>query len=178
MKPSKQKQSQREEKSPAPSVPARAFVIWIAIALGIVALAVVTSKRKQAETGEPAASVSSTGQGTSTNAAATVATVKPDFQKLKGKWLRPDGGYVVEIKTADDNGKLDAAYFNPTPIHVAKAEATQEGSTTKVFIELQDINYPGSTYTLTYVAERDLLVGVYYQALQKQNFEVYFERMK
>ena len=178
MKPSKQKKWQPEKKSPAPPVPVRAFIIWIAIALGIVALAVVTSKRKQAGTGEPAAPVSPAGQNTSTNAAAAVATTKPDFQKLKGKWLRPDGGYVVEIKAVDDGGKLDAGYFNPTPIHVAKAEATQEGNATKVFIELQDVNYPGSTYTLTYVAARDLLVGVYYQALQKQSFEVYFERVK
>ncbi len=40
------------------------------------------------------------------------------------------------------------------------------------------MNYPGSTYTLTYVADKDLLVGIYYQALQQQSFEVYFERMR
>ena len=113
----------------------------------------------------------------STNASAT-APANPDFQKLKGKWLRPDGGYVIEIKSVDNGGKLDAGYFNPKPIHVAKAEAKQEGSATKVFIELQDVNYPGSTYTLTYIPDRDLLAGVYFQALQRQSFEVYFERTR
>jgi len=97
---------------------------------------------------------------------------------LNGRWLRPDGGYIIEIKSADANGKLEAGYFNPKPIHVAKAEATQDGGAMKVFIELQDVNYPGSTYTLTYLPDRDLLAGIYYQALQQQRFEVYFERVK
>jgi hypothetical protein len=73
---------------------------------------------------------------------------KPEFQKLKGKWLRPDGDYAVEIKSVDDGGKMDEAYFNPFPIHVSRAEASMDGGAIKVFIELRAPNYPGSTYTL------------------------------
>ena len=109
---------------------------------------------------------------------APMVVVKPGFQKLQGKWLRPDGGYVVEIKSAEASGRLDAAYFNPQPIHVAKAEASLDGAAVKVFIELRDVNYPGSTYTLTYDAAGDQLYGIYYQALQQQRFEVNFVRMK
>ena len=100
------------------------------------------------------------------------------FQKLKGKWLRPDGGYVVEIRSMSDGGKMDAAYFNPAPIHVSRAEASQDGGAIKVFIELRAENYPGSTYTLIYDPIGDKLQGTYYQALQQQSYEVVFVRME
>jgi hypothetical protein len=45
-----------------------------------------------------------------------------------------------------------------------------------VFVELRDVNYPGSTYALTYDAERDQLKGIYYQAAMQQQFEVFFVR--
>ena len=72
------------------------------------------------------------------------------FDALNGRWLRPDGGYVLEIKAVDASGKIDAVYLNPKPINIAKAEATRDGSTLNVFVELRAPNYPGSTYTLTY----------------------------
>ena len=100
------------------------------------------------------------------------------FDKLNGRWLRPDGGYVLEIRSVDASGKVDAAYLNPRPISIAKAEATRDGSTLKVFIELRAPNYPGSTYTLTYDPQRDQLAGIYFQAVQQQNFDVSFVRMK
>src|SRR5689334_1241998 len=43
---------------------------------------------------------------------AAIAT-SPEFQKLKGQWRRPDGGYILAIKSIDDNGGIDAGYFNP-----------------------------------------------------------------
>src|SRR3972149_9475324 len=62
--------------------------------------------------------------------------------KLKGKCVRQDGGYVIEIRSISVDGKLDAAYFNPASIHVSRAEATQDGTTTKLYLELRDVNYP------------------------------------
>jgi hypothetical protein len=100
------------------------------------------------------------------------------FNALNGRWLRPDGGYILELKAVDSTGKIDAAYFNPKPINVAKADATHDGSTPKVFIELRAPNYPGSTYTLTYDPQQDQLRGIYFQAVQQQRFDVYFVRMK
>ena len=110
-------------------------------------------------------------------APATKVAPKADFQKLQGKWRRPDGGYVLEIKSVADSGKLDASYANPRPIHVAKAEASQEDKAIKVFIELRDVNYPGSTYDLTYDPPSDSLQGIYYQAALQQQFEVVFTRI-
>jgi hypothetical protein len=109
-------------------------------------------------------------------AQATLPIPKADLQKLKGKWLRPDGGYVLDIKSVAVSGILDASYVNPRPIHVAKAEASQVDNTVKVFIELRDVNYPGSTYDLTYDSQNDSLQGIYYQAALQQRFEVVFVR--
>ncbi len=98
---------------------------------------------------------------------------------LKSRWLRPDGGYILEIRSVDDaSGKLEAAYLNPRSINVSKAQAWRDGASLKVFIELRDINYPGSTYTLAYDPASDQLQGNYYQALQEQSFDVVFTRVK
>ncbi len=99
-------------------------------------------------------------------------------RKLQGKWTRPDGGYILDIRKVHDSGMMDAGYFNPKSIHVAKAEATRVGGILRVFIELRDVNYPGSTYTLTYDPASDQLKGIYFQALQKQSYEVVFVRTK
>jgi len=119
---------------------------------------------------------SSAPQATRDSVAAPGA--KGGFDRLKGRWRRPDGGYVLEIKEIDDKGKMVTAYFNPRPINVSRAEASQEGATTKVFIELRDTNYPGSTYTLTYDPQSDQLQGVYFQAALQQSYDVVFVKLK
>jgi hypothetical protein len=73
-----------------------------------------------------------------------------EFQKLKGRWQRPDGAYRFEVKFVTADGAMDAGYFNPKSIHIAKAEAFREADATKDFVELRASNYPGSTYTLYY----------------------------
>ena len=99
-----------------------------------------------------------------------------DEQRLAGKWLRPDGGYMLELSNVKKDGALKAAYFNPRPINVAKASWRREQGRIIVFVKLQDVNYPGSTYTLIYVPEQDMLAGYYFQAALGQTFEVLFER--
>ena len=115
---------------------------------------------------------------TATNPPAPAAAPNPEFEKLKGRWLRPDGGYILEIRSVTAEGKMEAVYLNPRPIHVAKAEASRESETVKVFVELRDVNYPGSTYTLTYHPATDHLAGNYFQAVQRENFAVEFVRQK
>ena len=109
----------------------------------------------------------------------TAHTKNPDgFQKLIGRWLRPDGGYIIEIRGITQNGRMDAAYLNPRPIHIAQADASWKNGKLQVFIELRDTGYPGSTYTLDYNPEQDVLTGIYYQAAMNQAFEVVFVRAK
>ncbi|MHB1308131.1 MAG: hypothetical protein ACYDC1_15090 [Limisphaerales bacterium] len=114
---------------------------------------------------------------TESSGSTSALPVKPEFEKLKGKWMRTDGGYVIEVTAVDGAGKLEAGYFNPGRIHVAKAEATLADGAVQVFVELRDAGYPGSTYTLRHVTESDKLVGEYYQATRQQRFEVEFARM-
>ena len=96
--------------------------------------------------------------------------------KAKGRWLRPDGGYILAITTLEADGRAEAGYFNPNPIKVAWATVKTEGADIKVAVELRDQNYPGCIYKLTYLADKDRLVGTYFQAQMQQTYEVEFVR--
>ncbi len=108
-----------------------------------------------------------------TNPAETI-----DFKDLIGRWIRRDGGYVIEIRSVDVQGKMDAGYYNPRPINVSVAEASKDNNIVKVFIELRDVGYPGSTYSLTYMPNENVMIGIYYQAKLGQAFEVIFIKME
>ena len=114
----------------------------------------------------------------STEPAATIPIEKepPDFDRLVGSWVRPDGGYVIEIRKIHPDGKVDAAYFNPNPIHVSRSTVSEEDGIIELFIELQGQGYPGSTYTLRYNPAYDAMVGIYFQAVIQQQFDVIFQR--
>ena len=98
-----------------------------------------------------------------------LAQATSDLTILKGRWVRPDGGYVIDIKNFNPSGKLEATYSNPNPIAVSKAEATAEAGVLKMFFELRGAGYPGSTYTLSYVPSTDQLRGIYFQAAARQS---------
>jgi hypothetical protein len=105
--------------------------------------------------------------------------VTPDhLRTLVGRWVRPDGGYVIDIRNVHADGKLQVAYFNPRPIHVSQARVTQKEGQIQIFVELRDAGYPGATYALRYNTEHDVLVGLYHQPAVGQIFDVVFVRMK
>ena len=104
------------------------------------------------------------------------AQTQPDFMALKGRWARTDGGYVIEIKGVDPGGQMQAAYYNPNPINVSRAQAARSGAAVTVFIELRGPGYPGSTYTLIHDPKNDQLKGIYHHAGLQKNFEVVFSR--
>lgn len=137
----------------------------------LLATSIVVSCGKR-EPAPPAAS------GSPASPPAPATSANPAFEKLKGKWQRADGGYVLEIRNVRPGGSMEATYANPQPIRVSKAEASQDGTRTKVFIELRDANYPGCTYALSYNPANDQLVGIYFQAAMQQEFEVIFERLR
>ena len=113
-----------------------------------------------------------------TNSPATAPKPSAELEKLKGRWERPDGGYILEIRGVDAAGIVDAAYLNPSSIHVSQARAYREAGETKVFVELRDVNYPGCTYKLVLDSKNDQLFGQYYQASMQQTYEVTFARLK
>ena len=114
--------------------------------------------------------------GAASGAPVPVTATAPPFARLVGSWTRTDGGYVLDVRAVDPQGKADAAYLNPRPIHVEQALATRAGGTLTLFVELQDANYPGSTYNLAFDPAGDLLEGTYFQAVEGQTYSVIFER--
>ena len=101
---------------------------------------------------------------------------REDFTDLIGRWRRTDGGYRLEIRQVSDDGRVTAAYFNPKSINVARAEALLKKGEQHVYIEFQDVGYPGSAYALVYRPKGDSLSGYYFQAAAKQTFAVRFAR--
>ena len=99
-----------------------------------------------------------------------------DYENLIGKWVRPDGGYVLDIKSIDSDGKIEMAYLNPRPINISKAQLDTKKNEIELFIELQDRNYPGNYYTLIFEPDINRLIGVYHHLGLNQNFDVYFVR--
>jgi len=143
-------------------------------AIAVVALAIVIAAGARLATSRPQ------NVSDSPNAVESTAERKAapdfDFQKLKGRWIRPDGGYIIEIRDVDESGNVHAAYYNPRSINVARAQASREGDAITFYLELRDINYPGSYYALTYDPRTDRLSGSYYQAVVGETYAIFFER--
>jgi hypothetical protein len=105
-------------------------------------------------------------------------SVESAFEKLSGRWVRLQGGYVITIRAVDADGKLDASYANPRTLPFYVAVASRTDNTLKLLFELRAGGYNGSTYTLSYDAANDRLIGVYDQVVVKQKFDVVFVRDK
>ena len=153
----RRQKSLKEHSQNRQSAPKRKLFVSLGILAGlafvIVVLLVVKSGR---ETEEKSAALATTPRAQETST-----------QRLIGNWVRTDGGYIIAVRSVDPGGRVDAAYFNPRPINVSRAEAVVKGKTARLFIELRDEGYPGSTYTLESDSTNDALVGVYFQALNE-----------
>jgi hypothetical protein len=68
--------------------------------------------------------------------------------------------------------------LNPRNINVHIASWKFEDERLFLYVEMRDVNYPGSNYTLMYRAATDVLWGSYYQAVQKQTMDVSFVRSR
>lgn len=137
---------------------------------GLMAIVATGSCRKQ--TAAPASSVADPAAGSTT----PVATVPESLRKVYGRWVRDDGGYVLEIRNGAAGGVLDASYFNPKSIRVSRAAWYEGGGRMQILIELNDVGYPGSTYVLRHDPATDRLLGQYTQPALKQTFEIEFSR--
>jgi hypothetical protein len=150
------------------------LTVTLVLAVGIVATFFLLHGRELSGAGSSMSASPALGS----SPAATAVSPTSGFQPLHGRWLRPDGGYILDIRDVDARGMIDAVYLNPWPIAVARAEATRDASTLQIFVELRAPGYPGSTYRLTYDPARDQLAGDYFQAALQQRFDVAFVRMK
>jgi len=105
-----------------------------------------------------------------------LSTAKTSYSILAGKWQRTDGNYLIKVSDVQEGGQAAVAYFNPRSIHVVQAAISTEKKLIKLFIKFQDKGYEGSSYSLYYYAQKDALVGFYYQAPMDQTYEVIFLR--
>lgn len=116
--------------------------------------------------------------GKQENISATPLSADSLQSLLKGKWLREDGTYSIEIFSVGANGLMDAGYFNPNPINVGKSGWVVTEGNIMLEIILKDVNYPGSKYNLFYDRKSGCLIGNYFQAVQGLNYDVRFFRNK
>jgi hypothetical protein len=143
------------------------------LATGVIFVALMSCAKEAPEPATPSpASEASAPALSSANAPAVPEPVR----KVLGKWMRADGGYVLEIRGADLSGVLDAAYFNPKSINISRAIWMQGPAGFQVVVELNDVGYPGATYVLSHDPQTDRLVGQYNQPAMQQSFDIEFIR--
>jgi hypothetical protein len=153
---------------------AAVLTMTVVLAVGLCAAIVLLRGGALGGTGAPLPAPTVPGS----QAGATTGRATAGLHALHGSWLRPDGGYILDIRDVDASGNIEAVYYNPRPIHVARAEATGDDAALQMRVELRAPGYPGSTYTLRYEPERDQLEGSYFQAAIQQRFAVVFVRMQ
>ena len=109
--------------------------------------------------------------------AGNAASAQPfDIKVIAGEWARIDGSYTLRVDNVQPDGTADVKYFNPGSIHVAENRIDTKDGRIRLFVKLQDKGYPGSTYTLYYYFEKDVLVGTYHQAATGRTYDVVFVR--
>jgi hypothetical protein len=151
------------------------WVVTLLVGAGLIAMAIFIFSNR--ENGYTDATDSQTAQKPADSRTKSANDFK-EARSLTGRWIRPDGGYVIEIRNVDPSGNMDVGYYNPRSINVSRAKASKVGADTQLFIELRDTGYPGATYTLVYNRQNDVLAGLYYQPAAGQTFDVIFIRMK
>lgn len=146
------------------------FVILIAIGI----IVIVARKTRDDNSNLQAIDIA----GDSTTTAVTQPDLETSIKQLDGKWQRTDGGYILQISQITADGKMESSYFNPNPIHVGRSEWQNRSGKIVIIVELQDVNYPGSLYTLVYIPQENKLVGTYYQAVEKVTYDVEFKKLQ
>lgn len=101
--------------------------------------------------------------------------ITPDMLAMQGRWIRTDAPYVIELSQNKSN-TMQATYFNRRLIHVEKTEMATKNGLQYIMIELQDINYQGSIYLLSYDRIQDALHGIYIHGASGQRYQVSFSR--
>lgn len=156
----------------------RPWLGWLlaAVILGGIAVLVYRSGLRRPVAPEDGVSVAGAGTGSEVSVERAEGS-GPGV--VRGRWVRPDGGYVLEIVEVGAAGAARMGYYNPRAIHVSRAETSEDtDGRIKVFVELQDEGYPGCNYQLTYDPTNDVLLGSYYQAALHESFEVVFTRVR
>lgn len=156
------------------AVSAKYLIVASTLIAMVAVCAVIIWRMNTSDSGQPASPDGSHSESVSPSEAVSEPA---NPQKLVGRWIRTDSPYVIEIHEVSPDGTLRAGYYNPRPINVAVAKAQNKDGRLQVFVELNDVGYPGSNYTLNYDPQNDALQGTYFQATMQQNYDIAFMRM-
>jgi hypothetical protein len=112
------------------------------------------------------------------NLTGTKHTDQQDENLIKGVWGRTDAVGEINISEVLNNGLLKATFYNPKMITIEKAVWTNSSDVLRIYILFREDKYPGSSFSLNYLPEKDLLLGVYFDALTNESHSVSFKRVK
>ncbi len=145
------------------------LIIFLSAVIAVISFS-CNEAEEEKETIEPAA--------TTSEPVADKPRKLADSSLLIGDWIRTDAPYEIKISELSANGVLKVGYFNPRSINAGKSSLSPADGAIKIYVELRDVNYPGSNYNLTYYAGNDTLVGKYFQAVEGVTYDVGFSRKK
>lgn len=101
-----------------------------------------------------------------------------DKNLIKGNWQRDDAAVELQISRLLKNGALEVRYLNSKLISVEKAGWTDSSDVFRIFVIYRQDDKSGYSLSLNYMAERDLLIGVYVDGSDNKSYNVTFKRIK
>lgn len=94
-----------------------------------------------------------------------LAKLDPRLLKLRGFWQREEGGMIIAVRDVKADGKVTAGYTNPDrsppDVNVGGASARVTAGKVTLTVTMDDVDYRGSRYDLTYDAASGTLQGSY-----------------
>lgn len=158
----------------------RLKIISIASIAVLIITAACLRNNGSADKDKPATTtVADTAKAPSVTGQAPLASDEGKIEsRLKGRWQRSDGNYLLQVFDVAADSTLKTGYYNPNPVNVESGEWTVQDGRLFIRVILRDVNYPGSTYVLEYLPGDEILAGNYFQAVDGVNYEVMFSRVK
>ncbi|HEU4789616.1 MAG TPA: hypothetical protein VFS71_08035 [Flavobacterium sp.] len=101
-----------------------------------------------------------------------------DKNLIKGNWQRDDEAVELHISRLLENGSLQVNYLNSKFIFIEKAGWTNSSDVLRLFVIYRQDDNPGYSLSLNYLAEKDLLIGVYVDGSDNKSYNVTFKRIK
>jgi len=101
-----------------------------------------------------------------------------DKNLIRGKWGMDDSAIELQVLELLKNGGLQVNYSNSKLVFIEKAGWTESSDVLRIFIIYRQDDKPGYSLSLNYIADKDLLVGIYTDALDNKSYNVTFRRIK
>src|SRR6187402_1353302 len=98
-----------------------------------------------------------------------------DKNLIKGNWQRDDSAVELHISKLFKNGGLEVNYLNSKLVFVEKAGWTNSSDVLRLFVIYRQEDNSGYSLSLNYLAEKDMLIGVYIDGSDNRSYNVTFK---